>query len=214
MNFILVMHSTISRRQRYLLIFITRVKIDTTSPGSTHLKRGYGRAALNTPFHASPAIHKTPSWGISPFTRPSFERKSVTFPLQSKYFVRKYDNFQLQKLKFDHKFCQKAWKFCKISVLMPLISMKIRSQATTFMAIYPLTSPQVRKSGPHIPTRKKKKVECPPRQLPMSTVPNLTSHFHKIAQFPKLLWSIIHWFYSKKKYHLMCDYILVHFVFS
>ena len=71
------------------------------------------------------SIHKTLIW-----------KKNVTFPLQSKHFFRKYDNFQPQKFKFDCNFRQKAWKLCKVSVLKPLISTKIHSQAPTFMAIY------------------------------------------------------------------------------
>ena len=59
-----------------------------------------GCAVHKTAFHTSPPIHKTPSWGTNPFTRPSFERKKWHFPSKAKFF-RKYDNFQLQKLKFN-----------------------------------------------------------------------------------------------------------------
>ena len=70
-------------------------------------------------------------------------------------FSRKYDNLQLQKFKFDCDFCQKAWKFCNISVLKFLFSMKISSQAPTFMAIYSITSPKFRNPGrTYLPEKK------------------------------------------------------------
>ena len=110
---------------------------------------------------------------LLPFTRSQVEaqvcsqaliwKKNVTFLLQKQTFLRKYDNFDLQKLKFDFIFHQKACgKFCKISVLTSKAPIFEENPLTapTFIAIYPLTSPQVRKSGPHIPTRKK--VEYPP----------------------------------------------------
>ena len=77
------------------------------------------------PFHASPAIHKTPSWGTNlSIHKTLIWKKNGTFPLQSKYFFRKYDNFHLKKLKFDWNFRQKTWFLKKISVLKPLFLMK------------------------------------------------------------------------------------------
>ena len=150
-------------------------------PGGTHLKRGTGMCGPQDPLF-------TP---LLPFTRPPVEAQvhskdphlkekcDISPPKQT--FFRKYDNFQLQNLKFDNNVCQKAWKFCKISILKPLFSMKICSHAPTFMAIYPLTSPQVRKSRPHLPTRKN--VEC----LPSACV-------WKISDFLSLTCDIWHLF--------------------
>ena len=94
-------------------------KTDTRSGSGGGLLTWKGGTGMGGP-HTSLAIHKTLSWGTSPYTRPSFERKMWSFPFKSKHFCRKYDNFQLQKLKFDCNFCQKDWKFCKISILKPL----------------------------------------------------------------------------------------------
>ena len=131
-----------------------------------------GCMALKTPFWRLSCCSQEPSWGTSPLTRPSFERKMWHFPSKSKHFFRKYDSFQLQKLKFDCNFCH----FCKTSVLKPLFLMKICSQAPTFMAIYPLTRPQVRKSGWHIPTRKKSWV--PPSD--QYSVVNMDQRIYKV----------------------------------
>ena len=101
----------------------------TRSMGGTQLKKGYWDVwPSRPPFHASLAPrHKTPSWGTSLFTRPSGSfKENVTFLLQSPeqpFQFRKDVNFQLQKLKFDRDFRQISWKFCKISVLKPLVSM-------------------------------------------------------------------------------------------
>ena len=119
--------------------------------------------ALKNPFQVSPVIHKTPSWGTSPFTRPLLKEKCDISPPKSNIF-RKYVNFQLEKLKFARNFHQKAWKFCKILVLKPIFFDEILTEPqATFTGIYWLTSPQVWKSRPHIPTRKNKtKQVCAP----------------------------------------------------
>ena len=70
------------------------------SRGALTWKGGTGDVQPSRPsFHASPAVHKTPSLGKSLFTRPSFERKMWHFHSKCNDFL---DNFQLQKLKFDH----------------------------------------------------------------------------------------------------------------
>ena len=79
-----------------------------------YLKRGYGDVRPSRPpFHASLAVHKTPSWGTSLFTRPSFERKKCDISPLKQTFFRKYGNFQLQRLKFDCNFVTKLGNFAK-----------------------------------------------------------------------------------------------------
>ena len=97
-------------------------------------------------------------------------------------FQEKCDtSFQKAKIKKIWQFSAQIWlqfsvkklgKFCKIPVLKPLFKVKSHSQAPAFIAIYPLTSPQVRKFRLHIPTRKK--VECPPPEVYHDTAQ--TSH--------------------------------------
>ena len=92
------------------------------TPEALTWKGGTGMCGPQHPLFTPllPFTRPPTNWGTSPFTSPSFERVwNVTFPLQ-KQTSRKYDHFQLQRLKFDRNVCQKAWKFGKISVLKPL----------------------------------------------------------------------------------------------
>ena len=89
------------------------------------------------------------------------KEKNVTFPLEKQHFFRKYDNFHLQKLKFDRNFCQKAQKFYKISVLKSLFSMKICSQALSFIAIYAAHKPPSSEIWAAHTCRKKKSCDPP-----------------------------------------------------
>ena len=97
---------------------------------------------------------------VLPFTRPPVEsqhvrshnlmwKKNVTFPPPNIFLEnRPMTNFSSRSSNLTAiDFRQKDWKFCKISVLKPLFSMKIRSQAPTFMAIFLLISPKVRESS-------------------------------------------------------------------
>ena len=81
-------------------------------------------------------------------------------PPNANIFLRRYDKFQLQNLKFDPNFRLKHENFANVSSKAPVFFMQIRSQAPSFTAIYPLTSPQLRKSEPQLLTRRKD--ECPP----------------------------------------------------
>ena len=140
---------------QYEIYVASHRNLDVYVPrGGTHLQRGYRDVQPSRPpFHASPAVPKTPIEAQAPHLK---EKCDIS---------PSYDNFQLQQLNFECNFCQKAWKFCKILVLKPLFSMKICSQAPTFIANYPLTSPQVRKSGPHIYLPQKKLSAPPPPRM-------------------------------------------------
>ena len=73
------------------------------------------------------------------------EKCDISPPKQTFFFIENMTIFSSKR----------AWKFLQNVSSKALFSMKIRSKAPTFMAIYALTSPQVQKSGPHIPIRKK-----------------------------------------------------------
>ena len=110
------------------------------------------------PFYASPAVHKTP-----------LRLKSIHKILIWKINVNsasKINNFQKIRQLLGPEgpiwplFWSKSLEIWSIISYQPMFLTKVHSQALTFTAIYLLTSPQVQKSGPHIPTRKK--VKCPP----------------------------------------------------
>ena len=116
--------------------------MSSIQPGWLSPEKGVrGCAALKTPFSCL-SCHSQDPWQLR--HKSIHRKKNVTFPLKSKHFSENCDNFQLQKLKLTAIFVKKLEIFCKISVLKPLFLMKIRLQAPTFMAIYPLTSPKFR----------------------------------------------------------------------
>ena len=75
--------------------------------GSTHLKKGYRMCGPQDPFSRLSCIHKTPSWGTSSFTRPSFERKMWHFSSKANIF-KKIWHFSAPETQFDCNFRQKS----------------------------------------------------------------------------------------------------------
>ena len=125
-------------------------------------KRVWGCADLKSPFSHLSCHSQAPSWGASPFTRPSFE-KNVIFWLQNQTFLENTLIFS-SRSKNLAAICVKELKNCvKIPVYEPLLLMKICLWTPTFTVICLLTSPKFRNMAAHT---YQKKGEClPPPKL-------------------------------------------------
>ena len=130
--------------------------------GALTWKGGTGMCGPQEPFQVSPVIHKTPSWGTSPFTRPLLKEKCDISPPKSNIF-RKFVNFQLEKLKFACNFHQKAWKFHKILVLKPIFFDEILTGPHFHGNLLAHKSPSLKIQASYTYQKKQNKTSvCPP----------------------------------------------------